>query len=128
MRHIKIIIIIGSTRRVQNLMACCLYHPQSFMKISSKSIHKFLSNMLTDRQAAHGSLPNLMACYLYHPQSYLKISSKSIHNFLSNPANRQTNTNLCQGHGSLPKFNGFLLVPFSIFPENFIKIHSKVFE
>ena len=31
---------------------------------------------------------------------------------------------LRQGHRSLPKFNGLLLVPSSIFPENFIKIHS----
>ena len=33
-------------------------------------------------------------------------------------------TNLRQGHESLPKFNGLLLVLSSIFPENFIEIHS----
>ena len=33
-------------------------------------------------------------------------------------------TNLRQGHESLPKFNGSLPVPSSIFPENFIEIHS----
>ena len=32
--------------------------------------------------------------------------------------------NLCQGHRSLPKFNGLLLVSSSIFPESFIEIHS----
>ena len=43
-----------ATDRYQNLMACYLYHPQSFLKISSKSIHKFSSNLAnrqTDRQA-----------------------------------------------------------------------------
>ena len=114
-----------ATNRYQNLMAHHLYHPQSFLKISSKSIHKFLSNMLrqTDKQATD-RYQNVMARYLYHPQSFLKISSKSVHNFVSNPANRQTNTNLRQGHGSLPRFNGLLLVPSSISPKNFIKIHS----
>ena len=32
-------------------------------------------------------------------------------------------TNLCQGHESLPKFNGSILVSSSIFPENLIEIH-----
>ena len=32
--------------------------------------------------------------------------------------------NLRQDHGSLPKFNGSLLVPSLIFPENFMEIHS----
>ena len=67
---------------------------------------------------------SLMARYLYHPQSFLKISLKSVHNFLSNPANKQANTNLRKGHRSLPKFDGMLLVPSSINPENFIEIHS----
>ena len=62
---------------------------------------------------------NLRARYLYHPQSFLKILSKSIHKFLSNKlTDRQI------GHGLLPKFNGLLLVASSIFPENFIEIHS----
>ena len=39
--------------RYQNLMARSLYQRQSFLKISLKSIHKFSSNMLTDRQTAH---------------------------------------------------------------------------
>ena len=57
-----------------------------------------------------------MARYLYHPQSFLKISSKPTDKFSSNMlTDRQT------GHGSLPKCYGLLLVPSSIFPENFIK-------
>ena len=32
--------------------------------------------------------------------------------------------NFRQGYGSLPKFNGSLLAPSSISPENFIEIHS----
>ena len=58
--------------------------------------------MVTDKQA-RDCYQNLLACYLYHPQSFLKISLKSVHKFLSNPANRQTNTNLCQGHGIAAK-------------------------
>ena len=54
---------------------------------------------------------NIMARYLYHPQSFLNISSKSIDKFSSHMlTDRQT------GHGSLPKFNSFLLVPSPIFP------------
>ena len=48
-----------ATDRYQNLMTPYLYHHQSFPKISSKSIHKFSSNMLTDRQTGHGLLPKL---------------------------------------------------------------------
>ena len=32
-------------------------------------------------------------------------------------------TNLRKRHGWLPKFNGTLLVPYPVFPENFIEIH-----
>ena len=65
---------------------------------------------------------NLMALYLYHPQSFLKISAKSIHKFSSNMlTDRQT------GHGSLPKFNSWLFVTSSIFPENFIESHSWLY-
>ena len=38
-----------ATDLYQNLMAHYLYHPQSMLKISLKSIHKFSSNMPTDR-------------------------------------------------------------------------------
>ena len=34
----------GVTDCYKNLMACYLYHPQSFLKISLKSVHNFLSN------------------------------------------------------------------------------------
>ena len=85
----NIIFISGSTRRAQtspkatdhhqNLMARYLYHPQSFLKISLKSIHKFSSNMLTDRQTAHRSLPKsnqlflILIAFLTFPENFIKI-------------------------------------------------------
>ena len=94
-----------------------------FLKISLKSVHNFLSNPVTNKQAqtsakATNRYQNLLACYLYHPQSILKISSKSIHKFSSNIlTDRQTDI------GSLPKSNHLFLIAFLTFSENFIKFH-----
>ena len=66
--------------RYQNLMARYLYHPQSFLKISSKFIHKFSSNMLIDRQTTHGSLPKsnqfFLISFLTFPENFIKIRPK----------------------------------------------------
>ena len=91
-------------------MTCYLYYPQSFLKISLKPVHNFLSNLLTDKQTqtpakATDWYQNLLACYLYHPQSFLKIPSKSIHKFSSYMlTDRQT------AHGLLPKSNQLFLI------------------
>ena len=65
--------------RHQNLMARYLYHPQSFLKISSKSIHKFSSNKLTDRQTGHRSLPKfnglLLVASSIFPKNFIEIPS-----------------------------------------------------
>ena len=62
--------------RHQNLMARYLYRVQSLLKMSSKSIHKFLSNKLTDRQTGHRLLPKsnqlFLIAFLTFPENFIK--------------------------------------------------------
>ena len=107
-----------------------LFLTKFFMKIQSVVI---ILLVVDGGLRSVDNFQNLVDCSLYCPRHFQKISSKYIHNFLSNLPNRkidkQTNkqhsesANLDQGQGSLPKLNGLLLVPSSIFPENFMEIH-----
>ena len=60
----------------QNLMVRYLHHAQSFQKISSKSIHRFSSNKLTNRQTGHRPLPKFnqlfLIAFLTFPEKFIK--------------------------------------------------------
>ena len=139
-----------STDNFQNLMVSSLYHPRHFQKISLKSVHNFLSNPAnrqTDRQAnKRTNKPTLPKTLPYHHHDsnstvaimmiimiitmieimmitiIITISTRRVQTFARRV--HSESANLLQGHGSLPKFHGLLLVPTSIFPENFIEIRS----
>ena len=93
----------------QNLISSSLYYPGALRKISSQSVHTFLSNVVysqTDRQTNTTKNITSFAKEVKIAMSYIqmlrscnthrKISSQSVHTFLSNvvysQTDRQTNT------------------------------------
>ena len=73
----------------QNLITCPLSHLGHILKISSKSVHNFLSYPEDPDDLDHSQ--NLITSSFYHFGHILKILSKSVHKFMSYLVHKQTN-------------------------------------
>ena len=58
-----------STKNFQNLMACSLYYPWHFQKISSKSVHNFLRKVVDRQTNKHRQKQYLLAEIMRRPWS-----------------------------------------------------------